>query len=73
MEISLAGLKSLRRYFREVYGPNTEILRILEMTSGREKRDEEIKGFGYGLPYLIEVSVNGGVKKVVLETIRPSE
>ncbi|MEM1531180.1 MAG: aminoglycoside phosphotransferase family protein, partial [Candidatus Bathyarchaeia archaeon] len=71
MEIALSGLESLKRYFREVYGPKADVLRILEMASGREKGGEELKGFGYGIPYLIEVSVNGEVKRVVLETIRP--
>jgi len=72
MGIPLAGFERLKEYFREVYGPGAEILRVVELTSGREKSGEELKGFGYGVPYLIEVSVNGGVKRVVLETIRPS-
>jgi len=67
------GLDSLRDYLCEVYGPNTEILRVVEMASGKEKRGDDLKGFGYGIPYLIEISVSGDVKKVVLETIRPSE
>jgi hypothetical protein len=71
MEITLAGFESLNRYFREVYGPNAEVLRVLELTSGREKSGGELKGFGYGVPYLIEVSVGGEVRRVVLETIRP--
>ncbi|MBS7635138.1 phosphotransferase, partial [Candidatus Bathyarchaeota archaeon] len=68
----MAGLESLKKYFCEVYGPNAEVLRVLELTSGREKSGEELKGFGYGVPYMIEVSVNGEIKTVVLETIRPS-
>ena len=31
----------------------------------------ELKGFGYGLPYLIEFTVNGQAKRVVLETLKP--
>ncbi len=71
MEIATAGLESLEKYFREVYGSEAKILRVLELTSGREKKSEELKGFGYGIPYLIEVSVKDEIKKVVLETIRP--
>lgn len=71
MEIALAGLESLEKYFREIYGPEAEVLRVLELTSGREKRGEELKGFGYGVPYLIELSVKGEIRRVVLETIRP--
>lgn len=71
MEISLVGLESLEEYFREVYGPEVKVLRVLELTSGREKKCEELKGFGYGIPYLIEVSVKGETKRLVLETIRP--
>jgi len=71
MEIHLTGLEGLRKYFREIYGSSSDVLKVLEMTSGKEKSGEELKGFGYGVPYLIEVSVNGEVKRVVLETIRP--
>jgi hypothetical protein len=71
MEITLAGLESLRRYLREVYGSSAEVLKVLEMASGREKSGEDLKGFGYGVPYLIEVSVGGEVRTVVLETIKP--
>jgi len=71
MEIALTGLKSLEKYFREVYGSEAKILKVLELTSGREKKSEELKGFGYGIPYLIEVSVKNEVRRVVLETIRP--
>ncbi|MEM1550926.1 MAG: phosphotransferase [Candidatus Bathyarchaeia archaeon] len=71
MEVILSSLESVKRYFREVFTPSSEVLRVLELTSGREKKDVDLKGFGYGVPYLIEVSTNGGVKKVVLETIKP--
>ncbi len=71
MSITLTGLESLNKYFQEIYGLNTRVLRVVELTSGEEKSREELKGFGYGVPYLIEVSVNGEVEKVVLETIRP--
>ncbi|MEM2352028.1 MAG: phosphotransferase, partial [Thermoproteota archaeon] len=71
MEIALSGMDSVRKYFREIYGPQTDILRIVELVSGREKCSEELKGFGYGIPYLVEISVDGDLKKVVLETIRP--
>ncbi|MCD6470225.1 aminoglycoside phosphotransferase family protein [Candidatus Bathyarchaeota archaeon] len=71
MEIALTGLESLEKYFREVYGSEAKILKVLELTSGREKKREELKGFGYGIPYLIEVSVKNETRRVVLETIRP--
>ena len=71
MEISFSGLESLNKYFREVYGQGARVLRVTELTSKKEKSAEELKGFGYGVPYLIEVLVNNEVKKVVLETIRP--
>lgn len=71
MKISFSGLESLNRYFREVYGQGAKVLRVTELTSKKEENAEELKGFGYGVPYLIEVLVNNEVKKVVLETIRP--
>ena len=71
MSIALTGLESLNKYFQEIYGSDARVLRVVELTSGRERRGEELKGFGYGIPYLIEVLVNNEVKKVVLETIRP--
>jgi len=71
MEIALTGLESLEKYFREVYGSEAKIFKVLELTSGREKKREELKVFGYGIPYLIEVSVKNETRRVVLETIRP--
>ncbi|MEM1550677.1 MAG: aminoglycoside phosphotransferase family protein [Candidatus Bathyarchaeia archaeon] len=71
MEIAISGPDILRKYFHKIFGPSVDVLRVVELASGREKRGEDLKGFGYGTPYLIEVSVNGKVRRIVLETIRP--
>lgn len=38
---------------------------------GETQQTAELKGFGYGFPYIIEFIANGLNKRVVLETMRP--
>jgi hypothetical protein len=61
--------EALRKYLSSIYGKDVEILGVWML--GGEKL-EDLKGFGYGYPYVIEFRVGGGeVKRVVLETMRP--
>ncbi len=46
--------------------------RISSMTEIGKAETEELKGFGYGIPYLIRFSVNDDEKSVVLETMSPN-
>lgn len=55
-----------------IYKVKARILFLCELGKKMEKsHKEELKTFGYGAPYLIEFSVNGEAKRVVLETVRP--
>ncbi len=61
----------LRDYFSSLYGKKVEIHYVGELSKRKKKTEKELKGFGYGVPYLIELSVAGKAKNVVLETMRP--
>ena len=58
--------ENLEKYLTSLYKGNVIITSINEI--GREGT-EELKGFGYGVPYIIRFSVNNEVKSVVLETM----
>jgi hypothetical protein len=60
---------AIQKYLSSLYGENVEILGVWRV--GGEKLDD-LKGFGYGYPYVIEFRVSSGeTKRVVLETMRP--
>ncbi len=61
--------ENLEKYLSSLYKGNVIITSINEI--GREGT-EELKGFGYGVPYIIRFSVNNEVKSVVLETMSPN-
>jgi len=61
--------ENLEKYLSSLYKGNVIITSINEI--GREGT-EKLKGFGYGLPYIIRFSVNNEVKSVVLETMSPN-
>lgn len=56
-------------YIKEVFGRSAEVKRIREL--GLMPADEELKGFGYGKPYQIDVMINDDCKSVVLSSMRP--
>jgi len=56
------------QYLSDVYEGSVEVSRIVSL--GRSEGSAELKGFGYGVPYLIEFTVKGEAKRVVLETMR---
>jgi len=60
----------LEQYFSSIYKAKVKILNVGEL-GAEEKPKEELKGFGYGVPYLIEFLVESEMKRVVLETMRP--
>lgn len=61
--------KALREYLSALYNSDAEISAIWRLGSEKSKI-EDLKGFGYGVPYGVEFTVNGKVKRVVLETMR---
>jgi hypothetical protein len=66
----LLELKAERvgEYLSSVYKAAARVLRVVPLRGGQVA---DLKGFGYGVPYLIEFSVNGQTKRLVLETMRP--
>jgi len=72
MEISPIKTESLEEYFSDLFRASVKILNINELGLKEEKPGKELKGFGYGVPYKVELMARGELKKVVLETIRPS-
>lgn len=64
--------EDLREYLSEVFGSEVELCRVGTLgDTGVEEGD--LKGFGYGVPYLIKLKTGGVEKKVVLGTMRASE
>lgn len=61
--------ENLEKYLTSLYKGNVIITSINEI--GRAET-EDLKGFGYGAPYIIRFSVNNEVKSVVLETMSPN-
>jgi hypothetical protein len=63
-------LDCLHEYLASLYGVEMKINYVGELGKTGKKPKEELKGFGYGVPYLIEFSARGKTKSVVLETMR---
>ncbi len=60
----------IKDYLASIYNGEVNILYVGEIGK-EESRGEDIKGFGYGTPILIEFLLNGERRRVVLETIKP--
>ncbi len=63
-------IEKLREYLRSIYKVDVEIRYVGELGEKKERR-KDLKEFGYGVPYLIEFTVEGKTKRVVLETMSP--
>ncbi|MEM1565663.1 MAG: aminoglycoside phosphotransferase family protein [Candidatus Bathyarchaeia archaeon] len=62
---------ALKQYLSSIYGNDVEICGVWRLGCERAEASKDLKGFGYGVPYVIEFRVRGETKKVVLETMRP--
>jgi len=54
-----------------LYGHPVQVGGVWRLGHEKTKGIKDLKGFGYGFPYVIEFSVKGKVNRVVLETMRP--
>ncbi|MEM2412345.1 MAG: phosphotransferase [Candidatus Bathyarchaeia archaeon] len=63
--------EALRQYLSSLYGGGVEICCVWRLGCEKAGGVKDLKGFGYGVPYVIEFRVGGEVKRVVLETMRP--
>ncbi len=65
------NIEGLQEYLSSVYGATVNVLQVFPLGAGKEvKEGENLKGFGYGIPYVIEFEVEGKLEKVVLETLK---
>jgi len=61
---------TLRDYLSSLYKADVEICKVWKLGCEKSEILRDLKGFGYGVPYVVEFRVNGEVKRVVLETMR---
>ena len=72
-KVSLLSIseEALKRYLSSLYTGNVCVSHVWRLGSERPERTRDLKGFGYGFPYIIEFIVDGKIKRAVLETMRP--
>ncbi|MEM2202215.1 MAG: phosphotransferase [Candidatus Bathyarchaeia archaeon] len=63
--------EALLEYLSGLFGSDVEILGVWRLGEEQAKGVKDLKGFGYGVPYVIEFRVKNEVRRVVLETMRP--
>jgi hypothetical protein len=61
----------LYRYLSTLYGKEVNVCGAWRLGDQKSEGYEDLKGFGYGFPYVVEFVLRGNVKRVVLETMRP--
>ncbi|MEM3536531.1 MAG: phosphotransferase [Candidatus Bathyarchaeia archaeon] len=64
------SMNALRSYLSSLYKADVEICGVWKLGCEKSEDLKDLKGFGYGIPYVIEFRVNGEIKKAVLETMR---
>ena len=64
------SVNALRKYLSSLYDADVEIRGVWRLDGEKSEVSKDLKGFGYGVPYVIEFSVDGEAKRVVLETMR---
>jgi hypothetical protein len=60
---------ALCEYLSSIYHADVELCRFWRLGSERSRASKDLKGFGYGVPYVVEFRVNNKVRCVVLETM----
>jgi hypothetical protein len=63
------SVNALREYLSSLYDADVEISGVWRLNDEKSEDSNDLKGFGYGVPYIIEFSVDGEAKRVVLETM----
>ena len=64
--------EAVHQYLRSLYGDKVDVQRIWKLGEAPDTL-ADLKGFSYGYPYVIEFKADGRLKRVVLETMRPTE
>ncbi len=75
-ESAMVLRESLEAYLSAVFSKDVDVVYVGELGKEKEgksleEKEEDLKGFGYGTPYLIVLNIAGHMKKIVLETMRP--
>ncbi len=74
MEKIVVLRKNLEAYLSSVFGEDVDVVNITALDREKKRVEEheenDLKGFGYGTPYLIILNVKGHRRKIVLETMR---
>jgi len=63
--------EALSKYLSTLYSKSVKVCRAWRLDSEKPKGARDLKGFGYGFPYVIEFNIDGETKRAVLETMRP--
>lgn len=66
--MSQLKVERLEEYLTTVYKKKSKVLRVVPL---KGEKSQDLKEFGYGVPYYIEFVVGQNTKCVVLETMRP--
>ena len=61
-------IEKVEEYLTGVYKSTVKVSRVVPL---RGNQVVDLKGLGYGVPYIIEFAVQGHSRQVVLETMRP--
>jgi hypothetical protein len=64
----MANHEEVESYLSELFGKPVRLVRILPL--GAEPGEKELKGFGYGRPYLIDYVVDGELRSSVLSSMK---
>lgn len=59
----------IREYLSSLYKADVEICRVWRLGCEKTEVSKDLKGFGYGVPHVIEFSINDKARRVVLETM----
>ena len=69
--MSEISITALQRYIAILFGGKVNITSISALGTSAEKLQDELKGYGYGTPLRIDLTLNGIPKRVVFNTIKP--
>jgi len=61
---------AIQEYLSSIFKDKVTVQYIGELGKEKVKKQKSLKAFGYGLPYLIEVELDGKRRGLVLETIK---
>lgn len=70
MEDKTLQVKDIEAYIQEVFGENAKISSVSRLGE-LDTSEDELKGFGYGKPYLVRFTVDGDGRSAVISSVMP--